>query len=75
MVTNRNQPQASKPRSRVLAKETLTDPWRPDGFEVKISGGLGSRKVWIHTVVEAAASAGRRMTVQSHTTIAHVRDF
>ncbi|MDF1700953.1 MAG: type II secretion system protein [Planctomycetota bacterium] len=64
----------SATRRAVLAARTVDD-WHPHGFEVKVSGTSGSRKVWLHTVVEAAAPDGRRTAVQAHTTMAHVRDF
>ena len=46
-----------------------------DNFEVKIGGPSGARKVWIHTVVEAAAPNGKQRAIQTYTTTAHVRDF
>jgi prepilin-type N-terminal cleavage/methylation domain-containing protein len=58
----------------VLAAETV-DAWVPNGFEVKIGGPSGSRKVWIHTVVEAASRNGKQSAIQDYTTTAHVRDF
>jgi prepilin-type N-terminal cleavage/methylation domain-containing protein len=48
--------------------------WVPDGFEVKIAGASGSRKVWIHLVVEVQAAAGR-VAVQDCTVIASTKDL
>lgn len=63
----------SKTRSAVF---TLDPPasWSPHGFEVKIVGASGSRKVWIHIVVEAQASHGR-VAVMDSTMIASTRDL
>ena len=49
--------------------------WAPNGFEVKIVGPSGSRKVWLHAVFEATAPNGRHTAVERYTTTAHVRDF
>lgn len=51
----------------------VTDEWAPNGFEVKVVGASGSRKVWMHLVVESPASPGRS-AVQSNTLIVSVRD-
>jgi len=58
------------------ARLTNDDPaaWTPDGFEVKISGLSGSRKVWMHLVVETPGGRGI-VGVQSNTVIAHPRDL
>ena len=55
---------------------TVDDPgiWEPEGFEVKIAGASGSRKVWIHLVVESPAGAGR-VAVHPSTMIASARDL
>lgn len=55
---------------------TVDDPgvWEPEGFEVKIAGASGSRKVWIHLVVESPAGAGR-VAVHASTMIASARDL
>ena len=50
------------------------DAWDPDGFEVKIVGASGSRKVWMHLVVEVQASAGR-VTQHTSTVIASTKDL
>jgi prepilin-type N-terminal cleavage/methylation domain-containing protein len=48
--------------------------WAPDGFEVKVVGSSGSRKVWMHLVVEVQADRGR-VAVQPCTIITSVRDL
>ncbi|MDA1194659.1 MAG: hypothetical protein O2894_05695 [Planctomycetota bacterium] len=48
--------------------------WTPNGFEVKIVGASGSRKVWMHLVVEVQADGGR-VAVQPCTIIASVKDL
>jgi len=48
--------------------------WAPDGFEIKIAGASGSRRVWIHLVVESPAGAGR-LAVHPSTMIASARDL
>ena len=48
--------------------------WAPHGFEVKITGASGHRKVWIHTVVEAQALRGET-AMHASTLIASVRDL
>ena len=55
---------------------TRDDPavWEPDGFEVKIVGASGSRKVWIRIVVETQAESGR-VAVQPNTLIVSTRDM
>jgi hypothetical protein len=65
---------ASTPARRAIL--TADDPqvWVPDGFEVKIVGASGSRKVWIHLVVESPSSRGR-VVVHPSTMIAGVRDL
>jgi len=63
----------SHPRRSIL---TADDPatWVPDGFEVKIVGTSGSRKVWMHLVLETQSAKGR---VASHvsTLIANTKDL
>ncbi len=59
-------------RARLSKDDPAT--WTPDGFEVKITGLSGSRKVWMHLVIETPG--GRGITgVQSNTVIAHPRDL
>ncbi|MFV1958725.1 MAG: type II secretion system protein J [Planctomycetota bacterium] len=55
---------------------TLDDPstWVPDGFEVKMTGASGSRKIWIHLVVECQATRGST-AVHANTMIASTRDL
>jgi len=55
---------------------TRDDPstWVPDGFEVKTVGASGSRKVWIHLVVECQATRGST-AVHDSTMIASTRDL
>ncbi len=55
---------------------TMDDPasWVPEGFEVKVAGASGSRKVWLHVVVEAQATPGR-VAVHANTMIASTRDL
>ena len=48
--------------------------WVPDGFEVKIVGTSGSRKVWVHFVIETQAAKGRIATHES-TLIASTKDL
>ncbi len=59
-------------RSRLTNDAPAT--WTPDGFEVKISGLSGARKVWMHVVVETPGGPGV-VGVQSNTVIAHPRDL
>jgi hypothetical protein len=47
--------------------------WSPEGFEIKIAGASGSRKVWFHLVLECPA--GRTSAVQGHTVIAAAKDM
>jgi len=55
---------------------TVDEPqvWSPNGFEVKIAGASGSRRVWIHLVVESPAGGGR-VAVHPSTMIASTRDL
>ena len=63
----------SHPRKAVFSVDAPSD-WEPDGFEVKIAGASGSRRVWIHLVVESPAGAGRA-AVHPSTMIASTRDL
>ena len=65
--------QSSWARRPVFCAE---DPagWVPDGFEVKIVGPSGARKVWLHLVVESPATA-ERSAVHASTVIVRVRDM
>ena len=60
-------------RSRLTADDP--DTWTPDGLEVKVCGPSGSRKIWIHMVVESPSRNGDASALYSTTTIAHARDF
>jgi prepilin-type N-terminal cleavage/methylation domain-containing protein len=64
---------SSYPRRSLL---TMDDPatWVPDGFEVKIAGTSGSRKVWMHLVIETQSSKGRLASHVS-TMIANTKDL
>ncbi len=55
---------------------TMDDPatWVPDGFEVKIAGTSGSRKVWMHLVLETQSAKGR-VAVHASTLIANTKDL
>jgi hypothetical protein len=55
---------------------TAEDPatWAPNGFEVKITGASGSRKVWMHLVVETQSTRGR-VAAHESTVIASTRDL
>lgn len=59
-------------RARFTAAETPT--WLPHGFEVKIAGASGSRKVWMHLVVSSPATRGR-VAYHPSTMIASARDL
>lgn len=62
---------ASHPRRAIFT----TDPaWNPDGFEVKVVGQSGSRKVWLHLVVEVQAAKGK-VAAHTSTLIASTRDL
>lgn len=53
---------------------TNNDGWMPDGFEIKIVGASGSRKVWMNLVVEVQATRDQ-IAVQPCTVIASTRDL
>ncbi len=53
---------------------TVDPDWDPDGFEVKIVGASGSRKVWLHLVVEVQASKGQ-LSQHASTVIASTKDL
>ena len=48
--------------------------WAPDGFEVKVVGSSGSRKVWTHLVIETQSSKGR-LAAHTSTVITSTRDM
>lgn len=64
---------ASHPRRAIF---TVDDPgvWKPDGLEVKIAGASGSRKVWVHLVIETQAAKGKVATHAS-TVISSTKDL
>lgn len=63
----------SRPRMPVFSAD---DPavWTSHGFEVKIVGASGSRKVWIRVTVEQQAAHGR-VPAQQTTVVANTRDM
>lgn len=67
---------SSRAHYRAVMTLTADDPsqWVPDGFEVKITGASGSRKVWLHIVVESMAMQGR-VAVHPNTLIVSTRDM
>jgi len=62
------------PRRRMIFAADDPESWIPYGFEVKIAGASGSRKVWIHMVVEAHAGRGS-VLAQDFTVVASTRDL
>ncbi len=62
--------------ARRKALFTVEDPeiWAPMGFEVKVAGASGSRKVWLRLVVEAHAHRGA-VLAQDFTVVASTRDL
>lgn len=64
---------ASHTRRPVFTLDDLAT-WAPDGFEVKIVGASGSRKVWLHLVVEVQAAYGR-VAAHGSTVIASTKDL
>jgi len=64
---------ADAKRKAIFAVDDPTD-WSPNGFEVKVAGASGSRKVWLHLVVEVLADKGR-VAVQPCTIIVSVKDL
>ena len=63
----------SYPRRAVLTRDPPTG-WVPNGFEVKVVGASGSRKVWIHLVLESQSARGL-VAVHDGTLIASTRDL
>lgn len=61
-------------RRRAVFTAAETPAWLPDGFEVKIAGASGSRKVWLRLVVSSPASKGQ-VAFHPSTMIASVRDL
>lgn len=48
--------------------------WQPDGFEVKVVGVSGARKVWVHLVIESQVRTGV-VIPQAFTVIANPKDL
>jgi len=63
----------SKPRQPIFTTEPVAT-WTPNGFEVKVVGPSGSRKVWIRLTVEQQAARGR-VPAQQTTVVATTRDL
>jgi len=63
----------SYPRASVFTVDAPAT-WSPHGFECKISGVSGSRKVWMRLTVEQQASKGR-VPAQQTTVVATARDL
>ena len=64
---------ASYPRRPVLTADAPED-WAPNGFEVKIVGPSGARKVWLNLVIESQSARGL-VAVHRSTLIASARDL
>ena len=63
----------SHPRASVFTVDAPAT-WSPHGFEVKVCGVSGSRKVWMRLTVEQQASKGR-VPAQQTTVVATARDL
>lgn len=63
----------SPPRASVFTVDAPAT-WSPHGFECKICGVSGSRKVWMRLTVEQQASKGR-VPAQQTTVVATARDL
>jgi hypothetical protein len=63
----------SYPRTPQFSVEPVAT-WTPNGFECKICGASGSRKVWMRLSVEQQAAAGRVPCLQT-TIVANTRDL
>jgi len=64
---------SSKPRTPLFTVEAPAT-WTPNGFEAKVVGPSGSRKVWLRLTIEQQASKGR-VPAQETTTIVATRDL
>jgi hypothetical protein len=64
---------SSQPRRALLTRDPDVD-WVPNGFEVKVVGASGSRKVWMHLVLEAQSARGL-VAAHASTLIASTRDL
>jgi hypothetical protein len=69
--------QLARAREDVVTRAVFAadDPqvWSPHGFEVKVAGLSGSRKVWMHLAVECPA--GRASCIERHAVIAAAKDL
>lgn len=65
---------ASNHTRRPMFVQDDPEDWVPEGFEVKVVGASGSRKVWIRLVVETQAAKGR-IAVHPSTVIASTKDL
>jgi hypothetical protein len=63
----------SYPRTPMFSVEPVAT-WTPNGFEVKVAGASGARKVWMRLSVEQQAAAGRIPCLQT-TIVANTRDL
>jgi hypothetical protein len=63
----------SYPRNPMFSIEPVAT-WTPNGFECKVAGASGSRKVWMRLSVEQQAAAGRIPCLQT-TVVANTRDL
>ncbi|MDJ0522724.1 MAG: hypothetical protein QNJ90_11710 [Planctomycetota bacterium] len=68
--------QTSNASAHTRAVFTKDDPatWKPDGFELKIVGVSGARKVWVHIVIESQVRTGI-VIPQAFTVIASPKDL
>lgn len=62
------------PQRRGVFTVDANSTWAPNGFEVKITGSSGHRKVWMHLVVESQSTRSQT-AVHASTLIASVRDL
>jgi hypothetical protein len=63
----------SRPRTPAFSVEPLA-AWAPDGFEVKVCGTSGARKVWIRLTLEKQAFRGQ-VPAQDIVVVANTRDL
>ena len=63
----------SRPRASIMTTD-LAATWVPNGFEVKIVGTSGARKVWMRLSIEKQAKPGV-VPAQMTTVIANTRDL
>jgi prepilin-type N-terminal cleavage/methylation domain-containing protein len=65
---------ASDPVRKALLSVDDPATWQPDGFEVKLVGASGARKVWLHLVVESPGGE-RTLGVYASTVTASAKDL